>query len=155
MHSWKLVLQRDLEHGRTVFVPCKLIRWFPVENPVTGEVELRPRPRNQPVYQILVEGFGEQHRLKMSRRGLYVNYVWQQPDRLEQPKLKVGLGKGGRRHIDSRRTIVDSLAPPRRVPGEKSEFAGRSEYVAHLSRILGGELCAVVMEMFDAHLGAI
>ena len=155
MQSWKLVLQRDLEDGRPVFVPCKLIRWFPVENPVTGEVELRPRPRNQPVYQIVVEGFAEQHRLKMSRSGRDIKYVWQHPDRIEQPKLKVGIGKAGRRHVDSRRTIVDSLAPPKRVPGEKSEFASRSEYVAHLSRILGDELCGVVMEMFDKHIGAI
>ncbi len=133
-------------------VLCKEIKYIPVINRETSEREWQRLPRCRQLFQIIVECDGDAHRLKMIVGRTYTKFVWHHPDRMEHPTLEIGMAKGGRRYADTRRTITDTLAPKRRVPGEKVEFSNRSDFIDHLTRILGNQLVAAVMELFKQRM---
>jgi hypothetical protein len=152
MRNWRLVWQIEYENFEPIDVLCKQITSFPVIDALTGERKFRLLPRNLLILQIVAEADGDQHRLKVIKKGRGVKFVWQQPDRMEHSTMQIGLGKSGRRCVDSRREIVDTLAPKCRVPGDKAEFGTRADFVEYVNRILGNELGNAVMTLFDQRL---
>jgi hypothetical protein len=154
MRDWCLVWQTEYENCEPVEVACRQIKYFAVVDPVSGETKFRRIAKNLRIFQVMVELEDEQHRLKLiENRGL-TKFVWQHPERMVHPTMRIGLGKSGGRFIDSRRDVVDRLSPKCRVPGEKVEFTNKGDFVDHLNRVLGKELADLVMEVFNQRLQA-
>ena len=148
MRNWTVVPQIEYVDGAPVEMLCKHLTTYPVTDVATGETLFRLLPRGLFILRVIVEADDEKHELKIIENGKNVKYVWQQPSRLTRPTIKIGLGKGGRRYVDSRREVVDMLSPFHRVAGDKAEYASKSDFIAHLDRVLGRELASDVMELF-------
>lgn len=148
MRAWRIVWQTEVQNFEAVDVLCKRIRHSPVHDWRTGGIAFQPLPKHLSVLQIVIEADRGQHRLRLVKYRGSVKYVWQQPDTEEHAAAKIGESTSRHGHVNAQRDAVVTLEPKRRVPGDKTEFSAKAEFVVHLNRILGEGLAADVMELF-------
>ena len=155
--SWRLVNQTEWIGDESYEVLCKRLRSYPREDKRSGAIiGYGWIPRSLLILQVVVQSpQGVWHRLKVIRSRFGTKYVWQHPDRMEHPKIKIGARKSGRRHSDTRQEILDVLTPKRRVAGQKVEFSSKTQFSSHLIRVLGEPPASEILELFARQLQSV
>lgn len=149
--NYTLEMQVQKVKGEEFPVEIKQVTHFPKKN--NGEVVGFGRLQFLMFQILLRHKSGNIHKLVWyNAGGMPGKFKWVQPDKMEQPMLRLD-GKINRNVFGKERR--DLLAEPERVPGEAQIFEDHEKFAAFVERLCGKRLAAKCIGLFvDAILEA-
>lgn len=111
----------------------------------------RPTKRNNG-YQPHLNEQGEHLRGEHKAEPLKGKFAIQQPDTEEYQTFKVGAGKSKRKPWDSKKAVVDYLAPKKKKIGAREVFDSPQDFGLKLMPLIGPEMLVAIFKHFKARV---